>query len=327
MNKIFSLIILILAFSTGCVEHFISINVQPSGAYTLEFISRGDSTDIFDDDFPHPTAGKRWAQHVWTEKSDKDTTWIMETRGYLEPGHRFVAPGEGLGALLHPVEIEIKKRWVSTLYTARHTFTGREIYRKYPRLGESLEESAGSDSVEWITEAFMYIVSSALKDMEKQSDSGLTPFTIERMTTHVRNYAERVKSKKLIAEISGERDDFLEKLLQPFASDLQSSFYKDLDDAMHPYEEELRITTGLQDDKFHFRLTMPGLVTRSNADTLAGDTLKWEFELGDFAGDDYVMEAVAVVYKTKAIQKIAIITIISGLALWLFLWIAVFRKP
>jgi hypothetical protein len=181
--------------------------------------------------------------------------------------------------------------------------------------------------VEWITEAFMYIVSSALKDMEKQSDSGLTPFTIERMTTHVRNYAERVKSKKLIAEISGERDDFLEKLLQPFASDLQSSFYKDLDDAMHPYEEELRITTGLQDDKFHFRLTMPGLVTRSNADTLAGDTLKWEFELGDFAGDDYVMEAVAVVYKTKAIQKIAIITIISGLALWLFLWIAVFRKP
>ena len=309
------------------MEHFISINVQPNGAYTLEFISRGDSSDVFDDDFPHPTAGKRWAQHIWTEKSDDDTTWIMETRGYLDPGNKFNSSHDAIGALIHPVEIEIKKRWISILYTARHTFKGREIYRKYPHLGESLEESAGSDSVEWITEAFMYIVSSALKDMEKQSDSGLTPFIIERMTTHVRNYAERMKSKKLIAEISGERAGFLEKLFHPFAGDLQSSFYKSLDEAMHPYEEELRITTGLQDDKFHFRLTMPGLVTRSNADTLAGDTLKWEFELGDFAGDDYVMEAVSVVYKTKAIQKIAAITIIAGLVVWLFLWITVFKKP
>ena len=96
---------------------------------------------------------------------------------------------------------------------------------------------------------------------------------------------------------------------------------------MHPYEEELRITKGLQDDKFNFRLTMPGIVTRSNADTLEGDTLRWEFKLGDFAGDDYIMEAVSVRYKTKAIQRIAVFVILASLLFWLFLWIAIFRKP
>ena len=72
---------------------------------------------------------------------------------------------------------------------------------------------------------------------------------------------------------------------------------------------------------------MPGLVTRSNADTLEGDTLKWEFKLGDFSGDDFIMEAVSVIYKTKEIQIISVFIIIAGLLLWLFLWILVFRKP
>ena len=327
MKRLFPFIILLVIFAPSCVEHFISVNVQPDGSYILEFISRGDSTDVFDDDFPHPTEGKNWAQHLWTERTEDDTTWIMETRGYLETGDKFVSSHDAIGVLLHPVEIEIKKRWVSTLYTAQYTFKGREIYRKYPRLGESLEESAGSDSTEWTTEAFVYIISSSLRDMEKQADSELTPFIIERMTTHIRNYADRIKSKKLIDEISRERDGFLKILFKPFSGDLQNSFYEKLDNAMHPYEEELRITTGLQDDKFNFRLTMPGLVTRSNADTLEGDTLKWEFKLGDFAGDDYIMEAVSVIYKTKAIQRIAVFVIFASLLLWLFLWIAVFRKP
>ena len=327
MKRLALYIFFVVFFTTGCVEHFISVNVQPDGSYLLEFISRGDSTDIFDDDFPHPAEGKNWAQHIWTERTKDDTTWIMETRGYLVTGDKFISSHEPKGTLIHPIEIEIKNRWISTLYTARHTFKGREIYRKYPRLAESLEESAGSDSVEWFTEAFVYIISSALKDIEKQADSELTPFTIERMTTHIRNYAERIKSKKLIDKISGERDDFLQTLFKPFSGDLQKSFYEKLDNAMHPHKEELRITTGLQDDIFNFRLTMPGLVTRSNADTLEGDTLKWEFKLGDFAGDDYVMEAVSVIYKTEEIQRIAVFVIIASILLWLFLWITVFRKP
>jgi len=327
MKKLFPHIFFVVFFTMGCVEHFIYVNVQPDGSYILEFISRGDSTDIFDDDFPHPTEGKNWAQHVWTERNEDDTTWIMETRGYLVTGDKFISSQESKGTLLHPIEIEIKKRWVSTLYTARHTFKGREIYRKYPRLAESLEKSAGSDSVEWFTEAFVYIISSSLKDMERQAGSELTPFVTERMTTHIRNYAARIKSKKLIDKISGEHEDFLQTLFKPFSGELQKSFYEKLDKAMHPYKEELRITTGLQDDIFNFCLTMPGMVTRSNADTLEGDTLKWEFKLGDFAGDDFIMEAVSVIYKIKAIQRISVFIIIAGLLLWLFLWIAVFRKP
>ena len=149
---------------------------------------------------------------------------------------------------------------------------------------------------------------------------------VERITTHVRNYAERVKSKKIVTELSEEKIEFLKKLIRPFRDEISSEFYNVLNKAMYPYEEELRITTGLQDDKFHFHLTMPGLVTRSNADTISGDTLKWTFELGDFAGDDYIMEAVSVIYKTKDIQRISLFIIMFGLSFWLFLWFTIFRK-
>ncbi len=326
MNKTLPVLFFFMVMLSGCVEHFISINVHPDGAYTLEIISRGDSTDIFDDDFPHPAGGKRWSQHIWSDRTDKDTTWIMETRGYIERDMKLMSSDEELGALIHPLSIEIKNRWISTLYITRYIFKGREIYRKYPRLGETLEKTASSDSIEWTTEALVFIVSSALNDMKKNPKNELTSFLIERMTTHVRNYTERVKSKKLVIELSDKRAEFLRKLFNPFKNDVKSSFYENLDDAMFPYEEELRITTGLQDDRFSFHLTLPGLVTRSNADTLSGDTLKWTFELGDFAGDDYIMEAISVVYKTKEIQKISIIVILFGLFGWFFLWITVFRK-
>ena len=59
--------------------------------------------------------------------------------------------------------------------------------------------------------------------MKKQADSELTPFIIERMTNHIRNYADRIKSKKLIDEISRERDDFLKTLFMPFSADLKLS--------------------------------------------------------------------------------------------------------
>ena len=103
MKRLFPFIFLLVIFAPGCVEHFISVNVQPDGSYVMEFISRGDSTDVFDDDFSHPTEGKNWAQHVWTERTEDDTTWIMETRGYLETGDKFISSHDAIGVLLHPV--------------------------------------------------------------------------------------------------------------------------------------------------------------------------------------------------------------------------------
>ena len=50
MKRLFPCIFFLVIFSPGCVEHFISVNVQPEGSYIMEFISRGDSTDLFDDD-------------------------------------------------------------------------------------------------------------------------------------------------------------------------------------------------------------------------------------------------------------------------------------
>ena len=47
MKKLFIISSLIL-FMQGCVEHFITINIHSNGGYTIEYISEGDSIDVFD---------------------------------------------------------------------------------------------------------------------------------------------------------------------------------------------------------------------------------------------------------------------------------------
>ena len=75
------LVILIVSFfAPSCVEHLITIRVFPDGRYLMNFVSRGDSTDVFNEDFPHPF-GDPWVTKIETEISDDEKTWIMTTSG------------------------------------------------------------------------------------------------------------------------------------------------------------------------------------------------------------------------------------------------------
>ena len=47
-------VLLVGIFAPSCVEHLVTIRVYPDGRYLMNFVSRGDSTDVFNEDFPHP---------------------------------------------------------------------------------------------------------------------------------------------------------------------------------------------------------------------------------------------------------------------------------
>ena len=53
--KLYTLSLIIPLLLPGCVENIISINIHPDGKSYFKFHSRGDSLDIFDNDFTHPT--------------------------------------------------------------------------------------------------------------------------------------------------------------------------------------------------------------------------------------------------------------------------------
>ena len=56
-------------------------------------------------------------------------------------------------------------------------------------------------------------------------------------------------------------------------------------------EDELQLTLDLIDDVFSFQLILPGILESTNADSLAGDTLFWSFQLEDYMNDDYFFSA------------------------------------
>ena len=88
---------------------------------------------------------------------------------------------------------------------------------------------------------------------------------------------------------------------------------------MKPYIKEANITVELHDDTFKFAGVLPGLITKSNSDSVKNDTLWWIFSADDFLNDDYMIEAASVIYYPKRVQLIVVI-VAGVLLLTLFIY-------
>lgn len=291
-------------FFTSCVETIINVRVHPDGRYSMHFTTKGDSSDVFNHDFPHPS-GPSWGTRVIKEEGDEDDVWTMSTQGILTGSYIFTSRNDSLTALQHPIEVEKKEGYFAARYTLRNVFTGRQVYRKYPSFGRSLQES-DSDSTRWLDEAFYYMCSQAIADLQNDPATAIDNNIAERVENHIRNTLARVSQKELFNELE-DKQAFIDQMLQPFNRDLPPGFGKLLSHATDIYEEELRLTSDLQDDQFEYRVIMPGVISSTNADTITGDTLKWSFGLQQYLNDDHVISAASVVYSVQRIQTAVLI--------------------
>ena len=71
----------------SCVEHLVTVRVLPDGRYTMKFVTKGDSTDVFNDDFPHPF-GNPWTTQIATEIKDEETAWIIVGYNFYQSLYR-----------------------------------------------------------------------------------------------------------------------------------------------------------------------------------------------------------------------------------------------
>ncbi|HJL74875.1 MAG TPA: hypothetical protein QGF08_07005 [Candidatus Marinimicrobia bacterium] len=290
---------------TGCVETIINVRVHPDGRYTMGFTTKGDSTDVFNNDFPHPS-GPDWTTHVSKEKKEKDDIWTMSTQGIIAGSYIFTSRKDSLVALQHPIQVERKEGYFATRYTLRNVFVGRQVYRKYPAFGQSLQES-DSDSTRWLDEAFNYMCSQAINNLQNDPATSIEEGLAERVENHIRNTLARVSQKELFNELEN-KQAFIDQTLRPFSRDLPLGYGTLLSKATDAYAEELRLTNDLQDDQFEYRVIMPGMISFTNADTISGDTLKWSFGLQQYLNDDHVVSAASVVYSARRIQVAVLIT-------------------
>ena len=316
--KLFTLSLIVPLLLPGCVENIISISIHPDRNSYFKFHSRGDSLDIFDNDFTHPikTLYNRPQREL---KEENSNNWFQTTEVFLDDSvHIFQTAGTP--SLGYKYENHALVSFFKKEYDFRMVFDGRRAKSEYPNLFFTMTNSQSLDSAGWAPEAFTTLMKKGLENLREDALIEYDRLYNDRMVNHVKNTFAKVEDEDVMEFIRGNKETVISELLKPFKIDQE--FPKMLSDAMEPHEEKLKGTLKLFDDRFTIKLLMPGQPLNTNATEIINDTLIWDFGIDSLLDGDYTLQANSIIYNFLPFQKL-ILTIIT-LLLFIFLLIRKF---
>ena len=158
------------------------------------------------------------------------------------------------------------------------------IKRKYPLAGQFIRDIE-NPADGWMKEALEYLVIETLNQSDIEWNT--RPIIYTELKNWIETDLQTVNDSILFEEIDYYKNLGLDIIMQPASPGL----YNDMDSIFKALEDELYITLDLIDDNFSLQLILPGILEYSNADSLAGDTLFWSFDLEDYINDDYIFSA------------------------------------
>tara|TARA_Y100000022_G_C13237377_1_gene370581 strand:- start:235 stop:1203 length:969 start_codon:yes stop_codon:yes gene_type:complete len=316
--KLFTLSLIIPLLLPGCVENIISISIHPDGKSYFKFHSRGDSLDIFDNDFTHPT--KTLYNKPQKElKEEGSNNWFQTTEVFLDDSmHIFQIAGTP--SLGYRYDNHILVSFFKKEYDFRMVFDGRKVKSEYPNLFFTMMNAQSLDSAGWAPEAFTILMKKGLEDLREDGIIENDYIYSERLVNHVKNTFAKLEDEDVMEFIRGNKETMISELLKPFKIDQE--FPKILSDAMEPHEEKLKGNLKLFDDRFTVKLLMPGQPLNTNATEIINDTLIWNFGIDSLLDEGYTLQANSIIYNFLPFQKL-ILTIIT-LLLFTFLMIRKF---
>ena len=308
--------IILIIFS--CVENRIFIQIHPDGQSYFKFESHGDSTDVLDNDYLHPSYLNGWSSSVKIIKHDDDNNWVMTTEGILLDTsilffHEDTIP------LGYTFNRSVSEKWFSIEYIFSLTFSGRRIKENYPKLYEAILFEK-PDSLYWLPEALTVLMKKGLDDVYSDSLSQKQNIWNQRLVNHLQNSFAKFTSMDELKNIQKDRKLFLTNLFKPFKID--PDLPSNLAFAMEKHEKILKSTLDLNDDSFEIKVIMPGQPIFTNANKVILDTLIWNFGLDSLLSDSYTLSGRSVIYTTDRYQK----TLISIGILFLILMAILIKK-
>ena len=308
--------IILILFS--CVENRIFIQIHPDGQSYFKFESHGDSTDVLDNDYLHPSYLNGWSSSVKIIKHDDDNNWVMTTEGILLDTsilffHEDTIP------LGYTFNRSVSEKWFSIEYIFSLTFSGRRIKENYPKLYEAILFEK-PDSLYWLPEALTVLMKKGLDDIYSDSLSQKQNIWNQRLVNHLQNSFAKFTSMDELKNIQMDRELFLTNLFKPFKID--PDLPRNLAFAMEKHEKILKSTLDLNDDSFEIKVIMPGQPIFTNANKVILDTLIWNFGLDSLLSDSYTLSGRSVIYTTDRYQK----TLISIGILFLILMAILIKR-
>jgi len=318
MKKINPLFILFLF--CACVEHEFFFQVTPDGSYKVHYSAHGDKIDLLDHDFPIPS-GVKWTIHSTMEQIEAEsydyTAHSSFKRNEKFPETFFTGDSIYLESLLkHPTEIIHSNWFFWETFVFNAKFKGRLMESKYPLIAH-LKTSPDDPPEHWLKEGLAYLLSETL--LQTPLDWNSRPIIMAELNNWIINDLQSVNDSILYEELDYYKNMGLDVIMQPAPPDL----YSEMDSIFKSLEDELIISMDLDGDNFNYKLILPGVLQTTNADSLAGDTLLWSFELRDYMNEDYMMAAESIIdYPARQKAGIAFI-ILLGL---LFIGIQIRKK-
>ena len=197
--KLFTLSLIVPLLLSGCVENIISINIYPDGKSYFKFHSRGDSLDIFDNDFTHPikTLYNRPQRKL---KGENSNNWFQTTEVFLDDSVHIFQTND-TPSLGYKYEGHVLVSFFKKEYDFRMVFHGRKVKSEYPNLFFTILNSQGLDSAGWAPEAFTTLMKKGSEDLRKDAIIENDRLYNDRLVNHIKNTFAKVKDEDVMGFI------------------------------------------------------------------------------------------------------------------------------
>lgn len=349
-------IFIIIALSSSCLKHRFSFTVTEDGSVEYKYRASGDSTDLYDGLTILPDKDKWYVSEIVevdtaSGKPDTMFSYIAAknfTDGTSLPANFADDNPELAGiALAHPSSLKRQNLFFMVNYIFEMTFLSREKTKLFgspddyiPEECKLLEDGGSvSDSLrsilenirdegyrEWAVDLFINRYLHSIEYAGKNNPK-LSAFS-EKITTFedsVRVYlylslgkyfeTDDVNFNDIWGEISPGGYDIMSGIL---GIDQDSEIFQEIEKRAKHLNTQLAATSDLDDDNFIIEVNLPGKVRSTNADSLSGSTLIWEFGGSDIADSTIFLSAVSTIYHFDyiyvggAVVIIALILILRG---------------
>jgi len=317
--------ILLVMIMTGCKEISIRTKINTDGTVERTYTIESDS-ESNENIFPYQI-DSGWKLEV---KKNEDNKKYIHTAKKIYPSLNSLQNDSSLSMIYGrkkvKLEIDKKFRWFYTYYSYREAFHSLTVFNKIPMADFFTDEEikdieAGNDTSylkdkveEWQQRNFYEVLYEMLYIKAGE-------FNREELSqSMLKSKKEEIFKEFVNTKNNMNTEEVIKSLKVVFKTDAVNQWRSTIDEFNELIEKELENISG--GDKFINDVILPGLVLNTNAKSIEGSKLTWQFAAEMFSMSNYEMYA-----ESRTANEFAfIITAVIFLGILTLLFLPVIRK-
>lgn len=295
MNIAIFVSLISIFFVTGCREITTTTTIFPNGSCERIVSVKGDSSEVADRSFPVPR------DTSWSINQQKEDNIIYTAKKFFKKvsdlNKEFTCDGDSIKKVRICVKLKKRFRWFYTFLTYRETYKNYNQFHFFP-ISDYLSKN----------EMELYYINEDTLDLDDKVDTWYEKSLYEEFHQKLLECAKKLDDPQLPPELIDSKKNSLYKATLEI-----DEVEKNVDELLHVCEKILQtkaiwklkknisqIIQLINEKNEFFILThsgkytnnviMPGLIIRTNAETVEGNKVTWNIKGSRFLWQDYEMQ-------------------------------------